>query len=158
MTARIVLLLMPLLAACGGSAAAKPETAAPSGSIEGRYEYMANLPTQQVRGTLRVTADTITVDPISDYCRVAMSPPDALYIKYTCQGTGTYEQITLTIDRRNPVQLSRWAATFRVTRRREVCAQYAMRDGRQVCVQMTTEAYETTESRSGTLQVRRVPF
>lgn len=157
MTARMILLAVPLLAACGGSATTKPETAAPSASIEGRYEYTVMLPTQQVRGTLHVTADTIVVDPVSDYCRVAIGPPDPLYIKYTCQGTGTYEQLTLTLDRRNPMQLSRWGATFRVTRRREVCVQYAMRDGRQVCVLTQSETYETTESRSGILQVRRLP-
>ena len=163
MTARFVLVLMPLLAACGGSApkpetaAAKSETEATNASIEGRYEFTVNLPTQQVRGTLRITADTILVDPVSDYCRVAMGPPDPLYIRYTCQGTGTYELLTLTIDRRNPMQLSKWGATFRVSRRREVCVQYVMRDGRQVCAQMQTETYETTESRSGTLQVRRLP-
>jgi hypothetical protein len=154
---RVILLAVPLLAACGGSAASRPETAAPSGRVEGTYEYMATLPTQQVRGTLRVTADTILVDPVSDYCRLVMGPPDPLYIKYTCQGTGTYEQIQLTIDRRNPTQLSKWSATFRVQRRREVCVQYAMRDGRQVCVQMSTETYETTETRSGNLQIRRAP-
>ena len=145
-----------VLVACGGgSAASRPETAAPNAPREGTYEYMANLPSQQVRGTLRVTSDTIVVDPVSDYCRVVMGPPDPLYIKYTCQGAGTFEQLTLTIDRRNPMQLSKWGATFRVTRRREVCTQYATRDGRQVCVQTTTETYETTESRSGNLQIRR---
>lgn len=158
MTARVIMLAVPLLAACGGSSGPKPETAAPSASIEGTYEYLVNLPTQQVRGTLRVTADTMLVDPVSDYCRLVLGPPDPLYIKYTCQGTETYEQLTLTIDRRNPAHLSKWAATFRVTRRREVCLQYAMRDGRQVCVQMSTEPYETTESRSGTLQLRRLPM
>lgn len=158
MTTRVALLAVPLLVACGGSSGPKPETAASRASIEGRYEYTVILPTQQVRGTFHVTADTILVDPVSDYCRVAMGPPDPLYIKYTCQGTATYEQLTLTIDRRNPAQLSRWAATFRVTRRREVCVQYAMRDGRQVCIQMQTESYDTTESRSGTLQVRRLPI
>jgi hypothetical protein len=157
MTIRIAALAMPLLLACGGSTTPSPETAAPSGPIEGTYEYLVTLPTQQVRGTLRITGDTVLVEPISDYCRPAMGPPDPLSIKYTCNGTGTYEQIHLNIDRRNPAQLSKWAATFRVTRRREVCVQYATRDGRQVCVQTTTETYETTETRSGNLQVRRAP-
>ena len=157
MRARYPVAALAVLLACGGSAVSRPETAAPSGSREGTYEYLANLPSQQVRGTLRVTSDTMVVDPVSDYCRPVIGPPDPLYIKYTCQGTGTFEQLTLTIDRRNPMQLSKWGATFRVTRRREVCTQYATRDGRQVCVQTTTETYETTESRSGNLQVRRTP-
>lgn len=156
MNTRTILLTLALLA-CGGSRAATPRTAAPSGPIEGTYDYMANLPSLQVRGTLRVTGDTVLVDPVSDYCRPMMGPPDPLYIKYTCQGTGPYEQLTLTIDRRNPLQLSKWSATFRVQRRREVCVRYAVRDGRQVCVETQTETYEATESRSGNLQVRRTP-
>jgi hypothetical protein len=154
-TARIALAMLPVLVACGGSRATT-ETATPSGSFEGTYEYIANLPTQQVRGTLQVVGDTVLVTPVSDYCRPVLGPSDPLYFKYTCQGTGTYEQVQLTIDRRNPAQLSKWSATFRVQRRREVCVQYAMRDGRQVCVQTTTETYEATESRSGSLQVRRL--
>lgn len=150
----IVIIVATVTGGCSG-AGPQPQTAVPAGPIEGTYEYLVALPNQQVRGTLRVTGDTALVDPVSDYCRPTLGPPDPLSIKYTCTGTGTYEQIQLNIDRRNPMQLSKWAATFRVTRRREVCAQYAVRDGRQVCVQTTTETYETTETRNGTLQVRR---
>lgn len=127
-----------------------------SGPIEGDYEYVANLPGQQVRGQMRVIGDTITVDPMADYCRPSVGVPDPLAILYTCNGPGNVESIQLRFDRRNPTQLSKWTARYRVQRRREVCTQYAVRDGRQVCVQMTTETYETIEPRSGTLQVRRV--
>ena len=129
---------------------------AASTSNEGVYDYVANLPGQQVRGTLRVTGDTVTIDPMADYCRPTVGVPDPLAIRYTCNGPGNIESIQLRIDRRNPAQLSKWSAAYRVQRRREVCTQYAVRDGRQVCVQTSTETYETTESRSGTLQVRRV--
>jgi hypothetical protein len=154
--ARIAIATLPVFLACGGSGA-RPETAAPGGPVEGTYEYVANLPGQEVRGMLQVVGDTILLNPVSEYCRLVMGPPDPLYIKYTCQGTGSYEQIQLTIDRRNPVQLSKWSATFRVQRRREVCVQYAVRDGRQICVQTTTETYEATETRSGNLSLRRAP-
>lgn len=127
-----------------------------SGPIEGDYDYMANLPGQQVRGRMRVIGDTVTIDPMGDYCRPTVGVPDPLAILYTCNGPGNVESIQLRIDRRNPAQLSKWTASYRVQRRREVCTQYAVRDGRQVCVQMTTETYETIEPRSGTLQVRRV--
>jgi hypothetical protein len=124
--------------------------------IEGDYDYLANLPGQQVRGTMRIIGDTVTIDPMADYCRPALGVPDPMAILYTCNGTGNVESIILRIDRRNPIQLSKWTARYRVQRRREVCTQYAVRDGRQVCVQMTTETYEAIEPRSGTLQVRRV--
>jgi len=143
------------LAACasGGSGAASRE---PPGPVEGTYEYFASIPGQQVRGSLRVVADTIMVDPDADYCRPVIGTPDPLVIRYTCSGSGRFESLLLALDRRNPAQFSKWTATFRVQRRREVCAQYAVQNGRQVCVRTQTETYETTESRSGTLQVRRV--
>ena len=155
-----------LLVACASSSrttetsttaavAATATTVAPA-SIEGIYDYVANLPGQQVRGTMRVTGDTVTIDPMADYCRPTVGVPDPLAIRYTCNGPGNIESVQLRIDRRNPTQLSKWSASYRVQRRREVCTQYAVRDGRQVCVQTSTEMYETTESRSGTLQVRRV--
>lgn len=144
------------LVACASSRN-EAETTPASGPVEGTYSYVANLPGQQVRGTLRILGDTVLVEPVADYCRPTVGSPDPLRIRYTCNGPGSFEQLFLLIDRRSPVQLSKWSATFRVQRRREVCVQYAIRDGRQVCVQTTTETYETTESRSGTLQVRRVP-
>ena len=156
MRSRFPVVAVAVFLACGGSGA-RTETATPRGPIEGTYEYVANLPNQQVRGTLSVTGDTVLVNPISEYCRPVIGPPDPLYIKYTCQGTGTYEQLTLTIDRRNPVQLSKWAATFRVTRRRDVCVQYGTRDGQRVCLQTQTETYEANETKSGNLQIRRTP-
>lgn len=153
----MAVLTLSALAGCASSGNQQPVTAAPSAPIEGNYEYLASLPSMQVRGTLRVVGDTILVEPTTDYCRPTIAPPDPFSFKYTCTGTGTYEQIQLTIDRRNPIQLSKWFATFRVQRRREVCVQYAVRDGRQVCVQTTTETYEANETRSGNLQVRRAP-
>ena len=106
---------------------------------------------------MRVLADTVIIDPMADYCRPVVGPPDQLAYRYTCNGPGNVESIQLRIDRRSPLQLSKWSAAYRVQKRREVCTQYAVRDGRQVCVQTSTEMYETTENRSGTLQVRRVP-
>lgn len=161
-----ILLLAPLfgshLVACASSssttetATTTAVAATAAGSIEGVYDYVANLPGQQVRGRMRVIGDTVTIDPMADYCRPTVGVPDPLALRYTCNGPGNFESIQLRIDRRNPAQLSKWSASYKVQRRREVCTQYAVRDGRQVCVQTATEMYETTESRSGTLQVRRV--
>jgi hypothetical protein len=147
--------MLPMLLACGGSGAA-PETAVPAGPIEGIYEFVANLPNQQVRGTISVIGDTITVDPVSDHCRPLAAPPDPLFIKYSCQGTGSYEELRLSIDRRKPVQLSRWVASYRVTRTRQICIAYSTRNGQRTCVQTQTETYETTDTRTGNLQLRLV--
>lgn len=145
------------LASCASGGSAPSTSAVAAVTAEGLYEYTANLPGHQVRGTMRVLGDTIIVMPANEYCRPVIGPADPLVLRYTCTGGGTYEQLNLAIDRRNPMQLSRWTATYRVQARREVCAQYEIRAGRQVCVSTRTETYETTQSRSGTLQVRRQP-
>jgi len=145
------------LVACASAGGTRETAVAATAPVEGTYDYMANLPGQQVRGKMRFVGDTVFVEPVADYCRPTVGSPDPLRIRYTCNGPGSFEQIQLSIDRRSPVQLSKWSATFRMQRQREVCVQYAVRDGRQVCVQTQIERYETTESRSGTLQVRRVP-
>jgi hypothetical protein len=153
---RVCLVLVTfLVAACGGSGA-RPETLVPVGSVEGAYEYLANLPGQQVRGTLQFIGDTVLVSPAAEYCRPE-SAHDPVYIHYSCPGSGSVEGILLRIARRNPLQLSRWSAGLRVQRQRQVCRRYEMRAGRQVCAETGTETYETTESRGGTLLVQRVP-
>jgi|SRR5688500_14400117 len=125
-------------------------------SIEGVYDYIANLPGQQVRGRMRVIGDTVTVEPVGEYCRPTVNPPEPQAFYYTCNGPGSFESIQLRIDRHNPVQLSKWSAIYRVQREREVCVRYETRGGQQVCVQTQRETYQTRESRTGTLQVRRV--
>ncbi len=147
--------MFPVLAACASSGP-RAEVASPGTPADGMYDYVANLPGQEVRGRLHVVADTITVEPVSDYCRPTVRAPDPLAFHYSCNGPGTYESMQLRIDRRNPVQLSKWTAAFRVQRQRRVCVRYEVQNGRRVCVQMETETYETTESRSGNLQVRRI--
>jgi hypothetical protein len=152
-----IAILLASSMACAGAGGAPEAEVAVRAPAEGKYDYIANLPGQQVRGTLSVVGDTIIVDPMADYCRPTVRTPDPLAIHYTCNGPGSFEQIYLRIDRRNPAQLSKWSATYRVQRQRDVCAQYAIRDGRQVCVLTKTEMYETTESRTGNLQVRKLP-
>lgn len=145
-----------VLAACGGSRAAAPSREVP-GPIEGKYEYVASIPGQQIRGLLRVLGDTILVEPFADYCRPLIATPDPVVIRYTCNGPGRFETLVLTLDRRNPMQFSKWAATVRVQKIRQVCARYEIRAGQQVCAKTSMETYETSESRSGSLQVRRPP-
>ena len=163
MTRLLAPLFGALLVACA-SASSTTETSTTAavaatavGSIEGVYDYVANLPGQQVRGRLRVIGDTVTVEPVGEYCRPTAQPPDPQAFYYSCNGPGSFESLLLRIDRRNPVQLSKWSAVYRVQRQREVCVRYETRGGQQVCVQTERQTYETGESRGGTLQVRRVP-
>jgi hypothetical protein len=145
------------LVACASAGGTREAAVAATTTVEGTYDYIANLPGQQVRGRMRFVGDTVLVEPVADYCRPTVGSPDPLRFRYTCNGPGSFEQLQLSIDRRSPVQLSKWSASFRVQKRREVCVRYAIQNGRQVCVETSTETYEATETRSGTLQVRRVP-
>jgi hypothetical protein len=153
--------LLALLAACATSGAtsepAFTTAAAPAARIEGTYHYLANLPGQQIRGKMRIYGDTITVEPMADYCRPTVRASDPLAFHYSCNGAGSFESIQLVIDRRNPVQLSKWSANYRVRKTRSVCIRYEVRAGENVCVRSQQETYDSNESKSGTLQIRRVP-
>ena len=146
--------LVPARASSGTTTATAREPATP---IEGTYDYTAILPGQQVTGKLRVTGDTIIVMPNNDYCQPVQGAPSPLVIRYTCNGPGRFESLVLTLDRRNPAQFSKWAASFRVQKQRQVCRRTAIQNGREVCVEQGVESYEDIESRSGTLTVRRAP-
>jgi len=152
---RWVTVLSTAFAAGCASSGTNATTRAPTGPIEGTYDYTATLPGQQVTGKLRVLGDTIIVMPTSDYCQPVIGTPSPLVIRYSCNGPGRFESMTLTLDRRNPAQFSKWAANFRVQKQRQVCVRYEMRNGQQVCAQTGYEPYEDIESRSGSLQVRR---
>jgi hypothetical protein len=62
----------------------------------------------------------------------------------------------LWFDRGNPGQNAKWSGNIPVQKRREACARYETRDGRQVCVSKTYETYVELESTSGPVQMRRV--
>jgi hypothetical protein len=123
--------------------------------LEGTYEFVASVAGQRVVGKVHVVENTILFDQGND-CSSNFSPPGAFvaprddnFIRYSCNG------VVLDFDRRNPVQSSKWFAGLLVQRQRQVCAQYAVQNGRQVCIRNRTETYETTESRSGKLHVVR---
>jgi hypothetical protein len=126
-----------------------------TGPTDGTYEFIASVTGRRVEGKVHIVGDTMLFDPDND-CSSNLSPPgifvaprDYNFIRYSCNG------VVLDFDRRNPVQSSKWFAGVPVRRQRQVCAQYAVQNGRQVCVRNRTETYETTESRSGKLQVAR---
>ena len=135
---------------------------------EGTYEFLASAPGQTVRGNFRLQGEDIFVDGQTVDCGTSGSRQEgsaernrAMAIASSGSrntGAATFrgcEGVTVAFDRRNPVQ-SKWYASVPVQRRREVCAERAVQNGREVCVRRKMESYETYESRSGTVQVRRV--
>ena len=149
-----ILTLATIIAcASAGNTTVSPEVRGPA---EGSYEFFASAAGQHVRGILRVGADTMIVADVSGagclpsvWIRQVQRDPDVFY--YGCSSG-----LLIRFDRRNVVQLSKWSFSVPVQRRREVCAERAIRSGREVCVRTEIEIYETTESRSGALQVKLV--
>ena len=129
----------------------------------GIYEFSASVEGRPISGRLHVRPDTILVESPNGDCGQATS--DARFFNVGCRATevvtSTENRVAtggaiLKFDRGNPGQGAKWAGNMPVRKRREVCARYEVRNGREVCAGMKTETYETTEPRSGPVQMRRV--
>ena len=151
----IVTMACMVVFGCGGSRGT-PAVEAPS-SLDGLYEFSATTPNQNIRGNLRSTSEGLGIQfetacqpEVTTRGRPRGMPSNTSVAIYYCSGAW------LTFDRRNPAT-AKWYATVDLPRRREVCARYETQNGRQVCVSRATETYYVPESRSGGIQVRRVP-
>jgi hypothetical protein len=146
------LILATLTVACAAKTSANREVEPRVGT----YEFVASVPGRLVKGKLFVEPDTLHFVPetncSSDYDPAAriVARLNAGEVRYFCAGAW------LTFDRRNPAQSSKWFSAVRIPKQRQVCAQYATQNGRQVCVRQSMETYYTTEQRSGSIQVRRI--
>lgn len=141
------------LAACGGRASQSPFLEAAPSAPSGAYEYVANLPGHRVEGMIAIVRDTIILEARDGRCKPLMGAASLHSITYECLSVGRYDVVLFLLDRRNAVQRSRWTAIERVVRKRQVCAEYAMRSGRRVCVRYTEETYEDSLRHTGTLQL-----
>jgi hypothetical protein len=159
--------LLPLatLMACASAGNSTRETPRPT---EGTYEFFASVPGQTVRGTFRLQGENISIDDQALDCGTAGRRQEGSteWARATAmassasrnKGAATYrgcDGVSLAFDAKNPVQ-SKWYAAVPVQRRRQVCAERVVQNGREVCVRQKMETYEAFESRSGSLQVRRV--
>lgn len=142
------------LAACASSSNSVPSTRAASPPAQGTFAFTANLPDEQVRGTLQLAGNRILLEPAVGTCR-AIESTDTVMVQFLCNGSGRYEQLSIRINRRKPAEGSSWSASYRVQRSREVCQEYGVVSGRQVCVRSWTEYYDASEGKAGKLRVRR---
>jgi hypothetical protein len=143
------------LTACASSSRTEPNGRLVDSSAEGAYTFTANLPDQLLRGTLRIIGDEILLEPAAGSCRAIDA--DSVAIRFLCNGSGRYEQMSIRIHRQKPAERSTWAASYRVQRTRENCSEYGVVSGQQVCIRSWTEYYDTTEGKAGKLMVRRAP-
>lgn len=154
----IALATLTACASTGGTAGSPDQP----GSRLGIYEFSASVEGRPITGRLHVRPDTILVESPNGDCGQATS--DARFFNVGCRGTEVLTSAEnrvvsgaiLKFDRGNPGQGAKWAGNMPVRKRREVCARYEVRNGREVCAGMKTETYETTEPRSGPVQMRKV--
>jgi hypothetical protein len=154
MNPRIALVAAAMLSGCASSGN-QATSQQPEAPMLGDYQYTASVPGMPLQGKLVALTDTILIIPDDGYCRPVSGSQQSF--RYVCDGAGRLAGFSLTLDRWNPVQFSKWGASVRVQKSRRVCAVYELRSGQQVCVRFTTEYYEVTESTSGPLQVIRAP-
>jgi len=148
-------------AACASAAKTAAASTAPV-TRGGIYEFSASIEGRTVRGMLHVSGDTALVDSDGRDCGIANW--DSRFINVTCQSTSVVTQsqryavsgAILKFDRGNPSLGAKWVGNLPVLKRREVCARYEVRNGREVCVARRSESYETLEPKSGPVQVRKV--
>jgi hypothetical protein len=153
--------------ACASSGGGAPVESAPlqDASIIGAYEVTATLPGQHVKGMLNVTADSMSFSSDSN-CekRYSVAGSREVAMAQSMRNSVGKNRMTfgcdgalLTFDRNNPMQSASWHATISVPKQRTVCNNYVMRGTQRVCESTSVEMYEVSESRSGPIQVRRIP-
>ena len=141
------------LAACASSSNIARNGGPTNAPVQGTYVFSANLPDQQMRGTLQIVGDRILLEPASGTCRAIETTGPV--VQFVCNGSGRYEQMSIRINRDKPAEGSTWSASYLVQRSREVCQEYGLVQGRQVCVRSWTEYYDVTQGKAGKLRVRR---
>ena len=134
----------------------KPGRAESATSLrEGIFDYWANAQRHELRGIVRMTADTVVLEARDGRCRPAVAPPNRQFVLYECAGPSELGQLELRIDRQNPQLASTWRATFKVQRQRVVCAKDAVTvDGQRLCMKSETENYEESMTLTGPLRLR----
>lgn len=147
------------------SAPKAPVYQLPGAPIEGRYEFTAAVPGKAAVGQLVLMRDTVFLIDETKSCGLMQSTGAS--IRVACRGATpvsenqTYQSeaiAILTFDRRNPALSGTWIMTLPVERKPEPCQRSIVRNGREACESRRTGRNEVNERRTGTVQVRRVPW
>lgn len=141
-------------AACAGARSAET-AAAPGAQREGVFRFterVANTSPSNIvlEGTVKVAADTVEFDMVPGPCRYAQpSEQSRTAFMYRCG------DVHIRIERNDPSRISYSLSTI-ITVSRQVCAEYAVQNGRRVCVRMEERKEEERVGRSGRLRLIRV--
>ena len=146
-----------LLVAVLACASAGP---APSGARtpDGIYDFIGRTgENAELRGTLTIAGGDLLLAPEQGICRVDATSINPEKTRFLCDHVSDIENLALVIDRRVPTMRSSWTGSVRQRRQRTICVQYAVQNGRQVCVRTQTETYEVRVGVSGPLTFNRRP-
>lgn len=119
---------------------------------DGTYEFITRTGGYgDLTGRLTLRDGQPSIQPLQGQCREDPSRAGVERFRFICDVGSELENVTFTIDRRLPLTRSVWGGVVRQTKTRTVCDQYAMENGRQVCVRTREETYEVRTSVSGPL-------
>lgn len=138
--------------------ASRRGTPAPAQAQDGTYDFFARASDRtELRGSLIVLAGTHSLRPENGICREDQLVVSAESTRYICDHSSDVEDLVFVVDRRFPLTRSMWTGRVRQRKQRTVCAQYAIQNGRQVCVRTTQEWYEEVTSVRGPMTFRPRP-
>ena len=107
--------------------------------------------TVDIEGNFVVWGDTVTVEARPGPCRLDTRVSIPNPFTYDCGG------VTLTFDRRDPVNGAKYTVMLTVTQTRTVCVRYATdSSGRRVCVEQRSEPATRQIKQTGYLRAQRV--
>lgn len=120
----------------------------------GRYRFSDRIsaasPTIIVEGEFTIEADTIKVGVSTGVCQPVI-PPSTQSFRFRCG------EMTLSFDRRNPLQRSSYAVQGTAMVQQRVCVRFVPNSsGQQVCVQYGTETVQVVRQFGGT--IRPIPM
>lgn len=146
---RVLTLAVLLAAACkSGSGGGTP-------AQDGLYDFVARTGRNDLRGTLLWMSGEVSINAEIGYCRADPMQTDMQTYRYICETGDELRNLVYIIDRRFPLNRSRWRAIVQQTRQRQVCVRYEIRNNQRVCVQYRTESYEVSVPIGGPLTFTR---
>lgn len=146
----ILCLWVGLVGGCSSSVyVAQPIPESQHGTFRFSDRVNAAMPMIVVEGEFTVRADTILVEVTTGNCQPVI-PPSTQSYGFRCG------QVSLTFDRRNPLQRATYSVQGTAMEMRRVCVRFVPNSsGQQVCVQYGQESVQVVRNFGG--RIRPIP-
>ncbi len=146
------LVLLGLLMACGSNAVQlRPIPESQFGTYRFTDRVSAASPTIVVEGEFTIQADTIVAGVTLGSCQ-PMIPPSTQSFNFRCG------QVSLSFDRRNPLQRATYSVEGTAIELQRVCVRFTVnQSGQQICVQYGNERVQVARNFGGRIRPIPVP-